>query len=73
MQWSSSHKAHKLLWATLLSGVSNLPNDNRMFLEEEEWNDLFGNSREFTSFDGVLNYEKGEIEAENNSKNTRIK
>ena len=32
------------------AGVSSLANDDQMMMEEE-WSELFGNSRDFSSFD----------------------
>ena len=34
------------------TGVSSLPNSERMVLNEEQWNELFGESKEFSSFEG---------------------
>ena len=44
-----------------------------MLLEEEEWNEWFGNSREFTNSERFSSDESKEMEAENISKNTRIR
>ena len=52
------------------AGVPSLPNDDRMLLEEEEWNELFENSREFTNFEWFLSAKSEEMEAENISENT---
>ena len=46
------------------AGVLSLPNDNQKLLEEEEWNELFGNSREFTNFEGFSSDQSEEMEAE---------
>ena len=48
-------------------------NDDRMLLEEEEWNELFENSREFTNFEWFLSVKSEEMEAENIGENTRIR
>ena len=32
------------------TGVSSLPNDDRMLLEEEKWSKIFGNSKDFKNF-----------------------
>ena len=50
--------------------VPSLPNDDRMLLEEEEWNELFENSREFTNFEWFLSAKSEEMKAENISENT---
>ena len=44
-----------------------------MLLEEEEWKELFGNSKEFTSFDGFSNDDTNEMDVENNIENTRMR
>ena len=48
-------------------------NDDRMLLEEEEWNELFENSRELTNFEWFLSVKSEEMEAENIGENTRIR
>ena len=50
------------------AGVSSLANDDQMMMEEKEWSELFGNRRDFTSFDRLSKDETEEIEAEGNSK-----
>ena len=57
---------------TMGVGVSSLPNYDRM-LHEEEWNELFGNSREFTNFEVFSSDDSEEMKAENISENTRIR
>ena len=52
--------------------ISSFPNDDQMFLEEEAWNKLFGNSREFTNFEGFSRNKSEEVGTENISENTRI-
>ena len=55
------------------AGVSSLPNNDQMLLEEKEWNfKLFGNSREFTNFEGFSSDQSQETEVENISENTII-
>ena len=49
-----------------------MSNDDQMLLDEEEWDKLFGNSTEFTNFEGFSSDESEEMEAENISENTRI-
>ena len=44
-----------------------------MLLEEEEWNELFENSRELTNFEWFLSVKSEEMEAENIGENTRIR
>ena len=44
-----------------------------MLPKKEEWNELFGNSREFANFEGFSSDESEEMEAENIGENTRIK
>ena len=54
--------------------ISSFPNDDdQMFLKEEAWNKLFGNSREFTKFEGFSSNKSEEMESENISENTRIR
>lgn len=44
-----------------------------MLLEEEEWKELLGNSKEFRSFDGFSNDDTNEMDVENNIENTRMR
>ena len=44
-----------------------------MLLEEEEWKELLGNSKEFRSFDGFSNDDANEMDVENNIENTRMR
>ena len=57
---------------TMGAGVSHLPNYDGMLLEEE-WNELFRNSREFTNFEVFSSDELEKMKAENISENTRIR
>ena len=57
---------------TMGAGVSSLPNYDGMLLEEE-WNELFRNSREFKNFEVFSSDELEEMKAENISENTRIR
>ena len=57
---------------TMGDGVSSLPNYDGMLLEEE-WNELFRNSREFKNFEVFSSDELEEMKAENISENTRIR
>ena len=52
------------------TGVSSLSNDDQMLLEKEEWNELFGNSRQFKNFERFSSDKSEEIKVEN-SENTR--
>ena len=44
-----------------------------MLLEEEEWKELLGNSKEFRSFDRFSNDDTNEMDVENNIENTRMR
>ena len=50
-------------------GISFLPNNYQMQLEEKEWCELFGNRIEFTSSDRFSSDETQEIETKQNIKN----
>ena len=56
---------------TFGTGVSSLSNDDQMLLEKEEWNELFGNSREFKNFERFSSDKSEDIKVENISENTR--
>ena len=70
---SESPTAEVTIGSTSGAEVSSLPNDNRMLLEGEQRNELFGNNREFTNFEGFSSDESEEVEAENISENKRIR
>lgn len=54
---------------TSVAGISFLPNNYQMQLQEKEWCELFGNSIEFTSSDRFSSDETEERETKQNSKN----
>ena len=55
------------------AGVSSLPNGDQNLLEKEEWNELFGNSRELTNLEEFSSDESDEMEDENTSENTTVR
>lgn len=69
---TESHNPYVTVDNTSGTEVLGLSHEDRI-LSEEEWNDLFGNSREFLSFDIFLNGEEKEMEAEKNGKNNWIR
>ena len=58
---SEAHCPEVTVGNTSGAGVLNLLNNDQIWLKEEEWNELFGNSREFTSFDRFSSDETGDI------------